>query len=252
MSRARLYVDEPLRVGARMEIGDDRARYISRVLRLRPNDTLTLFNGRGGEHRATILSFARKSVSVSIDEHVDREVESELKIHLLQGISRGDRMDFVMQKVTELGVAQITPVITEYSVIKLEKQRAAKRLQHWRGICASACEQCGRNLPPVVNEPVHLRNWLGENTSADDERRLILKPGAANSLRSLQDKVESVTVLIGPEGGFSDAEYDLAGATNFFPIRFGPRVMRTETAAIAIAAGLQVQFGDLATGLDSD
>ncbi len=252
MSRARLYIDEPLHIGARTEIGADRARYISRVLRLRPDDTLALFNGLGGEYRATILSFSRNSVFVSIDEHVNRDVESGLKIHLLQGISRGDRMDLVMQKATELGIAAITPIITEYSVIKLEKQRAAKRLQHWRGICTSACEQCGRNLPPVVYEPVRLRNWLGENSRTGDERRLILKPGAANSLRSLQGDVESVAVLIGPEGGFSDEEYDLADATHFFPISIGPRVLRTETAAIAIAAGLQVQFGDLATGRNSD
>lgn len=252
MTRARLYIDEPLHVGARMEIGADRARYVSRVLRLRPHDTLTLFNGLGGEHRATILSFSRNAVIVSVEEHIDHDVESRLKVHLLQGISRGDRMDLVMQKSTELGIAAITPVITEYSVIKLEKQRAEKRLQHWRGVCASACEQCGRNLLPVVNEPIRLRNWLGENTVASEQRRVILKPGAANSLQSLPVDIESVTVLIGPEGGFSDEEYELAAATDFFPVGLGPRVLRTETAAIAIAAGLQVLFGDLTIRQDAD
>lgn len=251
MSRARLYIDAPLHIGARMEVTDDRARYISRVLRLRPNDTLTLFNGHGGEHRATIHSFSRNSVLVSIDEYLDRDVESGLKIHLLQGVSRGDRMDLVMQKATELGVSEITPVITEYSVIKLEKQRAEKRMQHWRGVCASACEQCGRNLMPTVNEPVQLRNWLGANIAAGDQPRVILKPGATNTLRSLPGDVETVTVLVGSEGGFSDEEYELAAATDFLAIGFGPRVLRTETAAIAIAAGLQVLFGDLASDPNS-
>ncbi|MGI9206108.1 MAG: 16S rRNA (uracil(1498)-N(3))-methyltransferase [Woeseiaceae bacterium] len=252
MPRARLYIDEPLHIGARMEISGDRARYVSRVLRLRPNDELTLFDGSGGEHRATIRSFSKNSVLVTIDAHLERDVESGLKIHLLQGISRGDRMDLVMQKATELGIAAITPVITEYSVIKLETQRAEKRLLHWRGICASACEQCGRNVPPVVNEPVHLRNWLGENSDAGDQQRLILKPGAAKTLRSLPDDVDSLTVLIGPEGGFSDDEYELAATTDFLAVSVGPRVLRTETAAITIAAGLQILYGDLATDRNTE
>lgn len=245
MSRARLYIDEPLHIGTDFEISGDRARYISRVLRLRPNDELTLFNGLGGEHHATIHSFSKNSVLVSIDAHRERHAESGLTIHLLQGISRGDRMDLVMQKATELGVAAITPIIAEYSVIKLEKQRAEKRLQHWRGICTSACEQCGRNVPPVVNEPVRFRNWLGENIDAGSQR-LILKPGAPATLRSLKDDTKPLTVLVGPEGGFSDDEYELAAATDFLAIGFGPRVLRTETAAIAVTAGLQTLYGDLA------
>jgi len=245
MSQARLYIDEPLNIGTELEISGARARYISRVLRLRLNDELNLFDGLGGEHRATIHSFSRNSVLVSIDEHVERDAESGLKIHLLQGISRGDRMDLVMQKATELGVAAMTPIITEYSVIKLEKSRAEKRLQHWRGICASACEQCGRNILPIVNEPVRLRSWLGENVE-DSSRRLILKPRAPATLRTLMNNTDSLTVLVGPEGGFSEDEYKLAAATDFHAVGLGPRVLRTETAAIAITAGLQTLFGDLA------
>ncbi|MGI9261381.1 MAG: 16S rRNA (uracil(1498)-N(3))-methyltransferase [Woeseiaceae bacterium] len=252
MTRTRLYIDAPLHVGARLEIDGDRARYVSRVLRLRPHDELTLFNGLGGEHRATIHSFSKNSVRVTVDSHLPRDVESGLKIHLLQGISRGDRMDLVMQKATELGVTAITPIISEYSVIKLEKNRAEKRLQHWRGICASACEQCGRNVPPVVSAPVRLRNWLGENVDSGGDRRLILKPGATTTLRSLEDCAENLTVLVGPEGGFSDDEYTLAAATDFLAISVGPRVLRTETAAIAITAGLQILFGDLATNQQAD
>lgn len=245
MSQARLYIDESLHIGTEFEISGDPARYISRVLRLRTKDELTLFNGLGGEHRATIRSFSRNAVLVSIDEYVERDAESGLKIHLLQGISRGDRMDLVMQKATELGVAAITPIITEYSVIKLEKKRAEKRLQHWRGICASACEQCGRNILPVVNGPVRLRTWLGENIE-NDSRRLILKPGAPATLRTLLNNTDSLAVLVGPEGGFSEDEYELAEATDFHAVGLGPRVLRTETAAIAITAGLQTLFGDLA------
>jgi 16S rRNA (uracil1498-N3)-methyltransferase len=211
---------------------------------LGPKDELTVFDGRGGEYCATILAVERNSVSLSIAQHIERDVESPLAIHLLQGISRGDRMDVVMQKATELGVHRITPVATEHSVVKLAPARAEKRLQHWRGITRSACEQSGRNILPGVDPPLPLRSWLGENVDKPG-LRLILKPGGEVSLSSLDGLPRQVTLLIGPEGGFSEAEYELAEATGFVPVHFGGRILRTETAAIAALAALQTLYGDL-------
>jgi 16S rRNA (uracil1498-N3)-methyltransferase len=245
MSRTRLHIDGPLSANSRIEITGDPARYIGRVLRLGPNDDLTLFDGSGGEYHATILSLGKDSAMLSIADHVDRDVESPLAIHLLQGISRGDRMDFVVQKVTELGVQRITPLITDYSVVKLEPKRAEKRLQHWQGIAASACEQSGRNVLPQVDAPQPLRNWLGEDVEMPG-KRMIMKPGAKDTIKSINNDVRELILLIGPEGGFSEAEYELAEATGFSAIGFGDRILRTETAAVAAIASLQTLYGALA------
>lgn len=245
MSPTRLYIESDLSENSEFELTGDRARYIGRVLRLAPDDEVTLFDGRGSEYPATILSIGKNSARLLISECVSRNVESSLAIHLLQGLSRGERMDFVMQKATELGVRRITPVITEFSVVKLEPKRAEKRLQHWRSIGASACEQSGRNILPLVDAPQALRNWLGENIEAPG-MRLILKPGGENSLRSVDKDVQQVVLLIGPEGGFSDSEYELAKSTGFCAIGFGPRILRTETAAMAAITALQTLYGDLA------
>lgn len=245
MRRTRLFVDQVLRANTELEIEGDRARYAGRVLRLRPDDELTLFNGRGGEYQACIQSFTRKGVQVSVGTHINRDVTSTLSIHLLQSISRGDRMDIVMQKATELGVARITPLITAHSVVKLPKDRAQSRLLRWRGITTNACEQCGRNTLPIVDEPVGIVDWLAANAKIDGAK-LMLNPGASGSISSIKDANRFVTVLIGPEGGFSDDEADLAVAHEFDGINFGPRLLRTETAALAVLASLQTLFGDLA------
>jgi len=245
MSRTRLHIDNLLSPNSRFELTGDPARYVGRVLRLGPNDQLTLFDGRGGEYPATIMSLGKNNVTVSVGEHIKRNAESNLVIHLLQAISRGDRMDIVVQKATELGIHRITPVITEYSIVRLEPKRAEKRLHHWRGISASACEQSGRNILPVIDLPQPLRNWLGENMQAPGER-LILKPGGKDSLKSVDSDVKGLVLLIGPEGGFSDPEYELAESTGFTAIGLGDRILRTETAAVAAIAALQALFGDLA------
>jgi len=245
MSRTRLYIEEALRAGSELGLTGNRARYIGRVLRLRTNDELTLFDGRGGEYRASVRSLSKNDAILSVAEHVDLDVESPLHIHLLQALSRGERMDFVVQKSTELGVRRITPVNSEYSVVRLDEKRTEKRVHHWRGIAASACEQCGRNTLPDIDSPVSLRNWLGDHRD-DDGTRLILRPASGTSLKSVDVSGNRLTVLVGPEGGFSDAEYDLAAATGFESAGLGPRVLRTETAALAVLAALQSMFGDLA------
>jgi 16S rRNA (uracil1498-N3)-methyltransferase len=155
-------------------------------------------------------------------------------------------MDIVVQKATELGVHRITPVITEYSVVRLDPKRTEKRVQHWRGIGASACEQSGRNVLPQIDPPQALRSWLGDNFERPGTR-LIMKPGAKGSMKSIDGNVQQLILLIGPEGGFSNSEYELADATGFSAIGFGARILRTETAAVAAIAALQTLFGDLVT-----
>ena len=245
MSHTRLHIEGPLSANSELDLEGNSAHYIGRVLRLSPNDKLTLFDGRGGEYLATILAIDRNKVTVAIGEHSERNVESPLAIHLLQGISRGERMDFVVQKATELGAQKITPLITDHAVVRLEPKRADKRLRHWRGIVASACEQSGRNLLPEIDSPQPFRTWLGENVEASGTR-LILKPGDVGSFKSVGNEDQQVILLIGPEGGFSDSEYELAEATGFRAIGFGRRILRTETAAVAAIAALQTLYGDLA------
>jgi 16S rRNA (uracil1498-N3)-methyltransferase len=245
MSDTRLYTDAPLAAGKSVEIRDDRARYVGRVLRLRPDDPVTLFDGSGAEYPATIASLRKDVVTLNVTDCLRIDRESPLRVRLLQGLSRGERMDFVVQKATELGVARITPLFTEYCVVKLDEKRARKKTAHWRGVAASACEQCGRNVIPDIDSPIGLRNWLGDNPQ-DDSRRIILQPGADASIGAVDEALDAVTVLVGPEGGFSHAEYEVAADCGFRAVGFGPRILRTETAAVAILTALQTLYGDLA------
>lgn len=247
MSTTRIFSSVPLQSRAEIALGGDQAKYIGKVLRLRPDDKITLFDGTGGEYPAVLKTVSRNEVLVAVGEHLTGNYESPLSIHLLQCVSRGDRMDLVVQKATELGASQITPVLSEFSVVKLDKIRAEKRSAHWAKIAASACEQCGRNLLPLVNRPIRLRSWFGENFApADSESlRIMLAPTATAPLSAVAAGRTELSLLIGPEGGFSPAEYEQATAAGFVAAGLGPRILRTETAAIAAIAVLQSRFGDL-------
>jgi 16S rRNA (uracil1498-N3)-methyltransferase len=240
----RLFVSGALINGTELELGGDSARYLAKVLRAQCGDPVILFNGDGNEVAADILRIDKRSVVLNIRDAVLTNVESPLKIHLVQGISRGDRMDFVVQKATELGVKRITPVITEYGVVKLDAARAKKRQQHWQKIAVGACEQSGRTRLPLIDTPLPLKSWLGDKPDRVDVE-LVLKPGATTRLASINTPATKACVLIGPEGGFSDVEYDDAAASDFQAVSLGPRVLRTETAAIATLAVLQALWGDL-------
>ncbi len=244
MSRTRLFSPVPLSGSTDATLVGDQARYIGRVLRLKPGDAFTIFDGEGGEYPATVATVDKTQVQISIGTIHEHDAESPLSIHLLQGISRGERMDFVVQKATELGVQRITPVLTEFSVVKLDPKRAKKRAQHWSNIAISTCEQCGRNILPAIDAPQPLRNWFGDNLDSAGTR-ILLKPGAERSLGSVRKPDSTFTLLVGPEGGFSDAEYEQADIAGFSAVGFGPRIMRTETAAIAAIAVLQSLYGDL-------
>lgn len=241
----RLYVPAALQRGEHLSLEGERARYVARVLRLRAGDELQVFDGKGGEYRAILTQASRDVVVLRIAEPCGRNVESPLSIHLVQGISRGERMDTVVQKATELGVHRLTPVVTERSVVKLDDDRAARRADHWRKVARSACEQCGRNVLPEIDPPQDLGRFL-EGSAAGAMLRVLLHAEAENTLVSPSPPVARVQVLIGPEGGLSPAERERALAAGFSARSLGPRILRTETAALAAIALLQARLGDLA------
>jgi 16S rRNA (uracil1498-N3)-methyltransferase len=243
MRLTRVYLDAVLEPGTRVALAGSAASHVTRVLRLRAGDALTLFNGRGGEYAGSIDKFHAGEVTVAVGEQRAVERESPLSLTLAQGVSRAERMDLVVQKATELGVSCIVPLLTERSLVRLDAQQAVRKVLHWRGIAIAACEQSGRNRVPELATPLPLREFAGDASRAG--ARLLLSPGAALRLDDVQPPVTQVTVLIGPEGGLSESEENLARAAGFTPVRLGPRVLRTETAAIAALALLQRNFGDL-------
>jgi len=238
-----VYVDAPLAAGTRVTLEGGAASHVTRVLRLRVGEALTLFNGAGGEYAAGIEQVHDGGVAVTIGEQRAIERESPLTLTLAQGVSRGERMDLVVQKATELGVSGIVPLFTERSVVRLGAQQAERKLNHWRAITIAACEQSGRNRLPNVAPPLSLADWLRSGADRDGGR-LLLSPAATARIDALPRPATSVTVLIGPEGGLTNAEQEAAVAAGFLPVRLGPRVLRTETAAIAALALLQRAFGD--------
>ena len=240
----RLFVSSALSNGVELELDGDRAKYLGKVLRVRVGDTLTIFNGDGPEWPATIISISKSRINLALGMSIDPGTESPLKIHLVQGISRGDRMDFVVQKATELGVKRITPVLTEYGIVKLKSDRAEKRRDHWQKIANSACEQSGRTRQPLIDMPMPLKNWFGSKPPKVDAE-VVLVPNAAAPLALIPAPETKICVLIGPEGGFSETEYGDAEVSGFQAVSLGPRVLRTESAAIATLSVLQSMWGDL-------
>jgi len=218
--------------------------HVRRVLRLRPGDALTLFNGDGWDYRGRIAAIRGERVEVELVGRAEALPESPLYITLVQGIARGERMDLIVQKATELGAARILPVVTERSVVRLDEDRAGRRLAHWQAVATAACEQCGRARLPEVAAPRALAGWLEE--PADDSLRLLLAPDAPRPLAGSGPAPGGVTLLVGPEGGLTDAEREAALRAGFVARSLGPRVLRTETAAIAALAVLQAAAGDLA------
>jgi 16S rRNA (uracil1498-N3)-methyltransferase len=238
----RVYVDGALAPGGRITLTGSAANHVTRVLRLRVGAELTLFNGRGGEYAAQIEAAKGSAVTVSIAEHRPIERESPLVLTLAQGVSRAERMDLVVQKATELGASRLVPLITERSVVRLTAGQADRKLNHWRAIAIGACEQCGRNRLPQVAAPVTLTDYVKQR---DGTTRLLLSPVSATCLADAPRPGEAMTVLVGPEGGLTEVEQAAALAAGFTPVRLGPRVLRTETAAIAAVALLQREYGDL-------
>ena len=244
MRLTRVYVDTPVVAGKRLVVEGSAANHITRVLRLRNGDALTVFDGSGGEFGARIEEFRKDTVVVSVEDHRALDRESPLPLTLAQGISRGERMDWIIQKATELGASRIVPVFTQRSVVRLDDKQAERKLQHWRAIAVAACEQCGRNRLPDLVTPVDFFAVLPESVT-QGTTRLLLSPSGALRIDDLRDIHTGVTVLIGPEGGLDEVEQEAALQAGFKAVRMGPRVLRTETAAIAALTILQRYFGDL-------
>ncbi|WP_129139809.1 16S rRNA (uracil(1498)-N(3))-methyltransferase [Modicisalibacter coralii] len=241
MSGPRIHVDARLEPGAELTLPDGAARHVAAVLRLREGARLTLFDGRGQEAEAELVEVARKRVSARLVTVAAGRGESPLAVHLGQAISKGDRMDYAIQKAVELGVAAITPLYTEHGDVRLKGERETKKLAHWRGVAASACEQCGRATLPAVHPPQPLGAWLA---ARDEALRLALHPATDDAWRR-RSAVTDAALLIGPEGGLSEGEVAAAGEAGFEALTLGPRILRTETAPVVALTLLQHHFGDL-------
>lgn len=242
MRLTRVHVAGPLSPGERHTIEGDAANHITRVLRLGRGDPLTVFDGRGGEYGARIEELRRAAVIIAVAERAMVVRESPLALTLAQGVSRGERMDWVVQKATELGVVRIVPILTERTVVKLDAKQAERKLLHWRGIAIAACEQSGRDRIPAIDMPLKLPAFLGGVGRAT---RVLLSPSGELRVADLPRQDADVVVLIGPEGGLADAEQQAALRAGFTAVRLGPRVLRTETAAVAALTLIQHHFGDL-------
>ncbi len=239
----RFFVDRPLSPGAKIELPPVPAHHAARVLRLVKGAEVVLFNGRGGEYPAVLEWVDRDGVTALCREWHDVERESPLDIRLAQGISSGERMDYTLQKAVELGVTAIQPLAMRRSVVKLSGERAQRRVEHWQGIVMSACEQSGRNRLPAVAMPLDVPQWLASRPAG---LKLFLSPLAQSSLRDLPSPTGPVWLVAGPEGGFEPEEAALVTDFGFTPVRLGPRVLRTETAALAAVAAMQALWGDYA------
>ena len=237
----RIYYPNPIPLEEEFTLTDEAGHHIATVLRLKPNHPIVLFNGDGNEYSAQIISVQRRKVIVEADACLSIAKESPLHLHLGQGVSKGDRMDIVLQKSVELGVSEITPVITERCAVKLDESRWEKKLNQWQKIVIGACEQSGRNTLPVLNTPVTLNQWLASSTVSS---RLVLAPGAEQSLVRQPYNTHGYRLLIGPEGGLSEAEIHLANENGYQSVSLGPRILRTETAALSSLSILQAQHGD--------
>jgi 16S rRNA (uracil1498-N3)-methyltransferase len=245
----RIYCEGPLPAGASASadstfpLPSAGAYHVVRVLRMREGAPLIVFDGSGADHQAEIVRIEGDKVTVRLGHSTPGTAESPLRITLVQGVSRSDRMDWTLQKATELGVAAISPVLTARSVVRLDEKQAEKKQAHWRGIVVGACEQCGRSRVPAVTVPAALRHYL--STVRKEGMRLVLSPSAPASLTGISSLPSKVELLIGPEGGLDDEELLAAQKAGFMPVRLGPRVLRTETAAVVALTVLQALWGDL-------
>ena len=233
--------DEPPVHGV-CDLPPEQSHHLAHVLRAVVGDAVTVFDGEGQEYNAEITRIGKRAVTVRLGEGSVVDRESPLKVVLAQGISSGERMDYTIQKAVELGIGGIQPLITERSIVRLDASRAAKRVAHWQGVVVAACEQCGRNVVPPVEDVVTLTAWLGGLPALS--RRFLLTPEGTTRLGELPRPAETVILLAGPEGGLSRRERENAGLAGFEPLRLGPRILRTETAALAALASMQAMWGD--------
>lgn len=237
----RLYFPGEIAEHGECRVVDAQAHHVLHVLRLQAGDALTLFDGRGGEYPACIQRVGKAALTLTVGARCEKSRESPLNVRLAQGVSSGERMDYTVQKCVELGVAAIQPLQTQRSVVRLSGERADKRVAHWQAVAVAACEQSGRNRVPEVLPLLPLTTWLA---MPSEGARYLLSPHAEQRLRELAPPRDTVTLLVGPEGGWNDEETAAARMAGFVPMALGPRVLRTETAAVAALAAMQALWGD--------
>lgn len=237
----RFFCPQPLAIGQLVQLPETVAHHVQ-VLRLAPGELITLFNSEGGEYTAALSEIGRRSASAEVREHLPREVELPFAITLAQALPEGSKMDWIIEKAIELGVSAIQPLAAQRCVVRLSAERAEKKLEHWRGIIVSASEQCGRNRLAALHAPEDVSRWLARPADAP---RILLSPRGEQTLATWAGAhaAQDLTLMVGPEGGFSTAEEDAAIAAGAIPLTMGPRVLRTETAALAAAATLQALWG---------
>ena len=239
----RIYVPHTLRPGYEVELPLQAGEHVARVLRLDRGHPLRLFDGSGDEYDAELASLAKRSVTARVLESAAAEDrESPLRITLAQGIARGEKMDWILQKATELGVAHIVPIVTDRTEVKLDAERAERRVAHWEAVIASACEQCGRTRLPDIAEPMKLSDWAASLGGAEG-LRLALDPGGDRTPRDLPPATRAM-LAVGPEGGLSQHDLATLHAAGFEGLKLGPRILRTETAGLAALASMQAMLGD--------
>jgi 16S rRNA (uracil1498-N3)-methyltransferase len=243
MANLRFFTDSPLALNADIQLSENAAAHATRALRLNVGDNAIIFNGDGFDYACTLTSVKKNTVTAKITSANAISNESPINITLLQGISSGDRMDFTIQKAVELGVKKIQPINSKRSVVKLTQERAEKRIEHWQNVAISACEQSGRAFVPKVLPPLSLENWLSQNPY-NNTLRILLNPVGAKRLEEIEKPASTIELLIGAEGGLSQAEIDLASAQHFQSIVLGPRILRTETAALTAISVMQALWGD--------
>lgn len=243
MANLRFFTDSPLALNSPVQLSESAAAHATRALRLNVGDSAIIFNGDGFDYECTLTSVKKNTVIATITHATKIYNESPLHITLLQGVSSGDRMDFTIQKAVELGVNRIQPINSQRSVVKLSAERAEKRTEHWQNVAISACEQSGRAFVPKVLPPISLENWLSQNPHSDSTR-ILLNPVGAKRLVEMQKPASHIELLIGAEGGLSNSEIDLAISQHFQSIVLGPRILRTETAALTAISVMQSLWGD--------
>ena len=244
MRLVRLFVDNPLHPGDEIELPESTARHALRVLRLRIGDPVTLFNGDGRQYPARLTRDEPRTARVRIEDTTSPVRESPLGVVLLQAVARGEKMDWIIQKTIELGVARIVPVVSERSEVRLDVARGEKRLQHWRAVAIAACEQCGRNVIPRIDAPVALSACVAALADLESPARWMLHPGGNSRIRDIPRPATSVLLAVGPEGGFGEQDLAVLRAASFRELSLGPRILRTETAGVAALAAMQAAWGD--------
>lgn len=241
MRISRVYTEQSLAPDQSVYLDESAANYLGRSLKLRRGDSVVLFNGDGSDYAASIIELTRKSVHLEVRSRLPGAAESALKITLVQAIGRGDRMDYSLQKATELGVFAIQPLESARVAVKLDEKRLQRRMEHWQGVVISACEQSGRAVVPGLHAPLSLEQWLSREAAG---ARLVLDPVGGTALSAFEFGGTDIELAVGPEGGFDEMEMAQMRARGVTPVTLGPRILRTETAGPAAIAVLQSRFGD--------